>query len=113
MARDSLGGHVELLLLALLDDGPAYGYAVIEALRARSGGRFDLPEGTVYPALHRLERTGLLSSVWEQAGTAERRRRVYTLTADGKVALRERQRDWEQFATSMAGVLGETYDERT
>src|SRR5947209_7462972 len=62
----ALKGHLDVLLLAALEDGPRHGYAVKEALREGSGGRFDLPTGTVYPALHRLEDAGLV------AGTAAR-----------------------------------------
>jgi DNA-binding PadR family transcriptional regulator len=57
-----LKGHLDLLLLAVLLPRPAHGYAIIEGLRRASGGTFDLPEGTVYPALHKLELDGLLSS---------------------------------------------------
>ena len=71
-----LRGHLDLMLLATLRDvGPAHGYAVIASLRERSLGAFDLPEGTVYPALHRLERDGLIDSQWD--ARASRRRRVY------------------------------------
>ena len=57
MEKDPLRtGQIDLLLLSLVARGPAHGYAVIELLRLRSGGAFDLPEGTVYPALYRLER---------------------------------------------------------
>src|SRR5437762_303274 len=63
-----LRGHLDLLLLATLrDDGPAHGYAIIASLRERSLGAFDLPEGTVYPALYRLERDGLVDSEWMPA----------------------------------------------
>jgi len=55
MIGEALKGHLDLLLLAILAEGPAHGYAVIESLRARSGDVFDLPEGPIYPALHRLE----------------------------------------------------------
>ena len=64
---ESLRGHLDLLLLAALRPGPAHGYAIIEELRRRSGGTFDLPEGTIYPALHRLERQGLIESEWSDA----------------------------------------------
>ena len=62
MKPDLLKGHLDLLLLAVLAEAPAHGYLVIDRLRQASGGTFDLPEGTVYPALHRLERAGLLDS---------------------------------------------------
>jgi len=82
MRREQLKGHMDLLLLSVLADGPAHGYAVIADLRERSGEELTLPEGTVYPALHRLEAAGLLRSYWaEQAG---RRRRLYELTARGR-----------------------------
>ena len=72
-------GHLELPLLGVLARGPAHGCAVIAALREHSGGTFELPEGTVYPALHRLERSGLLASRWDEP--SPRRRRLYRLTA--------------------------------
>ena len=70
MNRERLKGHLDLLLLAVLAGGRAHGYTVISALRQRSEGTFDLPEGTVYPALHRLEDAGLLSSSWADGRAA-------------------------------------------
>ena len=100
-----LRGHLDLLLLATLrDSGPAHGYAIIARLRDRSSGAFDLPEGTVYPALHRLERDGLVASEWD--ASAPRRRRVYQLTAAGAGALAAKRRDWRDFARGMQAVLG-------
>src|SRR5689334_13416147 len=78
---ESLKGHLDLLVLSVLTDGPLHGYAIIEALRERSEDAFDLPEGTVYPVLHRLERSGLLASDWDTA--SGRRRRTYRLTRPG------------------------------
>ena len=78
MDRERLKGNLDLLLLSVLASGPTHGYAIISALRDRSEGTFDLPEGTIYPALHRLEDAGLLASTWAQA--EGRRRRVYGLT---------------------------------
>src|SRR5919202_6282946 len=104
MKGEALKGHLEMLLLAALRAGPAHGYAVIEELRARSGGTFDLPEGTIYPALHRLERAGHLRSRWQDAGG--RRRRVYELTVAGEEALRGQRREWERFSSGVAAVLG-------
>ena len=57
-----LKGHLDMIVLAALSSAPAHGYAVIEEIKQRSGGAFDLPEGTIYPALHRLEQAGLLNS---------------------------------------------------
>jgi DNA-binding PadR family transcriptional regulator len=100
-----LRGHLDLLLLGTLHRmGPAHGYALITALRERSNGTFDLPEGTVYPALHRLERDGLVSSEWD-AG-ASRRRRVYQLTTDGVAALAAKRREWRAFAQGVQAIVG-------
>src|SRR6266508_2213970 len=68
MRPELLKGHLDALLLAVLEPGPQHGYAVIEALRTGSGGALDLPTGTVYPALHRLERAGLIASDWQTVG---------------------------------------------
>src|SRR5215472_12840885 len=97
-----LKGHLDMIVLAALAPGPAHGYAVIEDIRRRSGQAFDLPEGTVYPALHRLQQAGLLSSRWVIAESG-RRRRVYALTAAGTRALAERRAVWRQFSSAIAG----------
>ncbi len=104
MNRERLKGNLDLLLLSVLSAGPAHGYAVITSLRARSEGAFDLPEGTVYPALHRLERTGLLASSWADADG--RRRRVYALTGEGEAALNAERTQWKRFAGGISLVLG-------
>jgi DNA-binding PadR family transcriptional regulator len=103
MRSESLKGHLDGMILAVLDESPAHGYAVIERLKARSGGTFDLPEGTIYPALHRLEADGLLASDWVDAGG--RRRRVYRLTRRGRLGLGERRAEWRTFAAAVEGVL--------
>ncbi len=104
MDREQLKGHLDLLLLAVLRRGPAYGYAIITALRDSSQGTFDLPEGTIYPALHRLEAAGLLRSGWSEAGG--RRRRVYEITGAGATALQGRRDEWRRFAGGVQAVLG-------
>ncbi len=103
MNGELLKGHLDLLLLAVVADRPAHGYAIVEALAERSGGAFDLPEGTVYPALHRLERAGLLSSHWTMAGG--RRRRVYAITPAGREVMQVRGREWQAFAAGIQAVL--------
>ena len=104
MTSKSVPAHLDTMLLAILAAGPLHGYAVITELRTRSEGAFDLPEGTVYPALHRLQRARLLSSTWT---TVEgRRRRIYTLTAAGARALDEQRSEWQRFAVAVHAVLG-------
>src|SRR2546425_7154286 len=102
MNGETLKGHLDMLLLAVLLPDPAHGYAIIEALRHRSGGKFDLAEGTVYPALHRLERDGLLASGW--SAETGRRRRGYEITERGRTALAEFQRDWRGFSQGRDAV---------
>jgi PadR family transcriptional regulator PadR len=103
--REELKGHLDLLLLATLRDRRLHGYALIEELKRQSGGTFDLPEGTIYPALHRHERAGLLASRWSLV--AGRRRRVYELTRKGEETLDDRRRAWREFATGVDLVVGE------
>jgi PadR family transcriptional regulator PadR len=103
MKPDAVRGHLDGLILAVLEDGPRHGYAIIEALQVRSGGALDLPTGTVYPALRRLERAGLLSGSWNTVGGRERR--TYTLTRAGRHALAGQRNDWNEFSAVMEAVL--------
>jgi PadR family transcriptional regulator PadR len=103
MAEGGIRDHLDMLLLAVLAREPAHGYAAIEGLRRRSGDAFDLAEGTVYPALHRLERGGLTQSEWTAA--AGRDRRVYRLTPAGRRILKEKRQEWEGFTAAVSRVL--------
>ena len=103
MPRESFSGHLDLLLLAALRGGPLHGYAIGEHIRRLSGGRFDYADGTLYPALNRLEGGGLLTSRWVDLNG--RRRRVYELTRKGQRAFAGRQREWERHAGGIAAVL--------
>ncbi|APU12973.1 putative transcriptional regulator [Actinoalloteichus sp. GBA129-24] len=101
---DALRGHLDALLLATLDGRQLHGYAIIEALQLRSGGALDLPTGTVYPALRRLERAGYVGSEWSTVGG--RQRRTYTLTSAGERALAAERTAWHEFTRAIEGVLG-------
>jgi len=103
VAGGPIHGHLDALVLRVLADRPAHGYAVIERLRTQTGGVIDLPEGTIYPALYRLEDEGLLTSRWTSG--SGRRRREYTLSAQGKRGLAVRQRQWRTFASAVERVL--------
>src|SRR5438093_67820 len=103
MRAEHLKGHLDTLLLAVVAEGPAHGYAIIERLRERSGGAFDLPEGTIYPALHRLEEARLLTSRWSEA--SGRRRRIYSLSRSGRGNLTSARDDWKRFACAITAVL--------
>lgn len=103
MKAEALKGHLDGMLLAVLEHEPRHGYAIIEALRLRSGGVVDLPTGTVYPALHRLERGGLIAGDWSHH--EGRRRRSYHLTDAGRRALAESRTSWRDFAATVSTVL--------
>ncbi|WP_329051904.1 helix-turn-helix transcriptional regulator [Amycolatopsis sp. NBC_01488] len=104
MKADVLRGHLDALLLAVLDGRKLHGYAIIEALQLRSDGALDLPTGTVYPALRRLERAGWLASEWDVV--SGRKRRTYRLTRSGEQALAAERTEWREFTTVIGGVLG-------
>jgi DNA-binding PadR family transcriptional regulator len=91
------------MILSVLEGEPLHGYAVMEALQQRSGGVLDLPTGTLYPALRRLERAGYLRSEWSTVGG--RRRRTYRLSAAGKRMLADERTEWRAFAALVDGVL--------
>jgi DNA-binding PadR family transcriptional regulator len=102
MRADGIKGHLDLVLLGALATAPGHGYAVIGAIRARSGGVLDLPEGSVYPALHRLEDLGLVMSEW--VPVSGRRRREYHLTAAGERALGVERNEWSRLARAIDAV---------
>ena|SRR5437868_1224227 len=104
MEGEMLKGHLDMIVLAALAAGPAHGYAIIEAIKRKSDGAFDLPEGTVYPVLHRLEQAGLLASRWVTADSG-RQRRVYAMTKRGERELAERRAVWEQFADAVGSLF--------
>ena len=103
MRAETLKGHLDGLLLASLEHGPRHGYAIMEALRAGSGGHFDLPTGTVYPALRRLETAGLIQGTWSRG--AGRQRRVYQLTPAGRRALAAERGTWREFSAAVTALL--------
>jgi DNA-binding PadR family transcriptional regulator len=106
MEAEMLKGHLDTIVLAALEAGPAHGYAIIESIKRGSASTFDLPEGTVYPALHRLEEAGLLSSAW-MTPPGGRRRRLYSLTKAGSAALADRRKAWSRFSQAVDTLLDE------
>jgi transcriptional regulator len=103
MKADALRGHLDALVMAVLEREPLHGYGIIEALQRRSGGALDVPTGTVYPALHRLERAGMIASTWTTE--AGRRRRVYALTRTGQRSLAEERGNWRDLAEVITSIL--------
>jgi transcriptional regulator len=105
MDSSLLWGTVDMLILDVISRGPNYGYRIAQTVAGQSKGYFDLKEGSLYPALHRLERQGLLGSYWV-ATDEGRRRKFYKLTASGRRALERKRKAWSQFAAGVDGVLG-------
>jgi transcriptional regulator len=99
-----LQGTLDLLILQTLQWGPQHGYGISQAIRANSGETLRVETGSLYPALHRLERQKWISAQWK---TSENRQRVkvYRLTATGKRQLQQERSRWEQFSEAIAGIL--------
>ncbi|MCU0491153.1 MAG: PadR family transcriptional regulator [Chloroflexaceae bacterium] len=102
--RELMKGSLDVLLLALLENGPMYGYQIVKEVRSRSEGLLDLKEGTLYPALHRLEKAGWIEGFW-QARADGADRRYYRLTARGVAAAQQKRAEWRQLVAAMEGIL--------
>ena len=100
-----LWGTVDMLILDVISRGPNYGYQIAQLVTAQSKRTFDLKEGSLYPALHRLERRKLLSSYWVEPDGG-RRRKFYKISAAGRKRLAEMRDNWAAFTDGVAGVLG-------
>jgi PadR family transcriptional regulator, regulatory protein PadR len=103
-SRELAKGHLDLLLLSGLEKRPLHGYGLIEAIREMSHATFDLPEGSVYPALHRLEREGFVTSSWSRG--AGRARRIYKLSRSGRAELKKQRVEWSRFSSAINAVTG-------
>ena len=110
--RELLKGNTPTLVLAVLEDAPLHGYGIAREIERRSGNALKFKEGTLYPALHALERDGLIVGAWSREG-AGRERKVYRITPSGLGELERRTRTWTEFATAIFDVIGGTPNERT
>ena len=102
--RELLKGSTDGLLLSLIDTQPMYGYQIIKELEKRSGGYFKFKEGTLYPALHRLERDNLILSCWERLSGGQERR-YYHITDKGHLVLDAKMEEWQGFSQAVNLVL--------
>jgi PadR family transcriptional regulator PadR len=98
-----LKGTVTFLVLSVLDEGELYGYQIARRIRERSGAHLSPSEGSLYPALHALERDGAIVAEW-RASDRGARRRYYRLTATGQRVLAEARADWDAFARAVSTV---------
>ncbi len=102
--RELLKGNIDSLLLSLIGDRPMYGYQIIKELDQKSLGYFRFKEGTLYPALHRLEKSGLVGGTWDMLQSG-RQRRYYHITEKGTKLLSEKKSQWLDFATAMNLII--------
>lgn len=102
--QELLKGNTDTLLLALLQVEPMYGYQIVKEVDKRSSGYFAFKEGTLYPALHRLERASLVEGRWEDTPNNVRRR-YYLITAKGVEALTDRLSEWQKFSHAMNSIM--------
>jgi DNA-binding PadR family transcriptional regulator len=101
---DALRGHLETLILATLEKGNAHGFEILRSLETQGAGALELKEGSLYPAIYRMEAAGLVKGDWEDSAVKRRgpRRRIYALTPAGRKELATRRDGWRGFV----GVLG-------
>jgi transcriptional regulator len=107
MQNELLHGTLEVMVLKTLSWGPMHGYGIGRWIEQLSGDRLRIEEGSLYPALYRLERKGWIDSEW---GVSEKNRRAkyYRLTREGRRELRSGENQWTDFAAAVASVLGAT-----
>ena len=102
--QEQLKGNTETLLLALLESEQMYGYQIVKEVDQRSSGYFAFKEGTLYPALHRLERDKLVDGSWQETPSGTRRR-YYNITAKGRQTLADRLKEWARFSEAMNSIM--------
>ena len=107
---DLLPGTLDMLILKAVSLKPLHGYGVLLRIKQISRDALDIPQGSLYPALYRLETQGLIESEWGQSENG-RRARFYTVTADGRRRLREEAAGWNRLAAAIAAALNTTADE--
>ena len=103
--KDLVAASATPLVLAILDEGESYGYAILKRVRELSGGELEWTDGMLYPLLHRLERLGLVTTEWQRPPEG-RRRKYYALTAEGRGALAEHKRQWATVTQALRDVFG-------
>ena len=106
---DQLRGHLETMVLAVLEQGQSHGLEILRRLEAAGCGALRLKEGSLYPALYRLEEAGLVAAAWEEETKGRRgaRRRFYRLTPKGKRQLAQGRAEWQHFVRVVGAIVGE------
>ena len=106
--KELVAASTEPMILALLAGGESYGYAIIQEIKARSGGRLNWTDGMLYPVLHRLERRGLIKARWGASETG-RKRKYYSLQKNGKRAIAQHHEHWTLVHGVLAGLRKDQY----
>jgi len=106
--KELVAASAEPLILSLLSQGESYGYAIIQEVKERSGGKMNWTDGMLYPVLHRLERRGLIKSRWGESETG-RKRKYYSLKKEGKTAMAKHQEQWSLVHAVLFGLKKEQY----
>jgi PadR family transcriptional regulator PadR len=107
---DLLPGTLDMLILKAVSLAPLHGYGVLLRIKQISGNALDIPQGSLYPALYRLEHQGLIDSSWGQSDN-NRRAKYYRLTAEGRKRLREETAGWNRLASAIGAALNTAPDE--
>jgi DNA-binding PadR family transcriptional regulator len=107
ISGDQLRGHLETMILSALERGEAHGLEILRRLEEAGCGALKLKEGSLYPALYRLENAGMIAAEWEEETKGRRgaRRRIYHLTRTGTKALAKGREEWQQFVQIVGGIL--------
>jgi PadR family transcriptional regulator PadR len=108
LRKELVAASAEPLILSLLAQGESYGYAIIQEVKERSGGKMNWTDGMLYPVLHRLERRGLIKSRWGESETG-RKRKYYSLKKEGKTAMAKHQEQWSLVHAVLSGLKKEQY----
>ena len=106
MNPDLLRGNLDLILLSLLEQRPLYGFAIIQEAKEKTGGYFDFKEGSLYPALHRLEVSGLLGAQFGEAGRNGKPRKYYAITDAGREVLKAKRAEFQTFTGAVQRLSG-------
>ena len=107
-SKDLIRGSIVPIVLALLKDRPMYGYEIVKVVNARTGGRLEWKEGTLYPTLHRLQAGGFISARWADAPADEapgRKRKYYSIARKGRTELARRREEWRQFDLAVNAIM--------
>jgi DNA-binding PadR family transcriptional regulator len=103
-SQDLIRGSVIPIILAMLKSKPMYGYEIVKTVNARTNGRFEWREGSLYPALHKLEADKLLTSTWKESETGKKRK-YYFITQKGLSELKKRSVEWKEFSLAVNACL--------